>query len=44
MIDFQDAMGVFVCHQQSTGHALEDALVKILQGLKLVTNLDEVCF
>src|SRR5438477_68000 len=32
MVDFQDTMGVFVCHQQTAGHTLENALVEILQG------------
>ena len=37
-------MGVFVCHQQTAGHTLENALVEILQGLKFLTHLDELGF
>jgi hypothetical protein len=44
VVDFQDAMGVFIRHQEPTGHALENALIEILQGLKLFTHLDEVGF
>ena len=37
-------MAVFIRHQQPTGHALQNALVKILQGLKLVAHLDKLGF
>ena len=43
-VDFQDTVGVFIRHQESTGHVLKNTLVKILQSLKLFTHLDEVGF